>query len=472
MTPGYGQSGLTTNQTELSDMDYADTPLHFTIQYYLNVAGIPIIVILGTVGNLLSFFMFIKKPLKFQPASVYLAFLNLSDTGMLLSLLVAWLGWLGHDVYDRQGICQMVSYASYVFGFLSVWTIISFTVERYIVVFHPLKRHVLCTQKHALWVIVCLSLFALCFYSYVFWMSSVRLANNGLPTCLPKQRFMRTVELLSTFDTIITLIVPSITIVLLNSCIFFKISSLFRKRGGSLNPNLVTDIDGSFRRGSTSGTRRSRRQDSVQISIRLTERGSGVVMTDTQTHKKLEQNPPVQDECSTWCPQSHCERLKPCISCKRNQPEEQQSLEAETQADNHRCLKSTPQTASIAYKSRTNSPNLPRSVRFSVSSRPRHSSQIRVTRVLLLISTIFLVLNLPSHAFRIFAFVEPQSESNQNLKIWLHELCQLLYYTNFAANFFLYICLSKTFRKAIRHETADLYKRCVCRSRGNSYFLS
>lgn len=88
----------------------------------------------------------------------------------------------------------------------------------------------------------------------------------------------------------------------------------------------------------------------------------------------------------------------------------------------------------------------------------RHQTQLRITKALLIVSSVFVALNLPSYAFRIHAFVidlrnEPY-EMSLHAFIW-QEFIQFLYYSNFSSRFFLYIACSTNFRQALR--------RLVCR---------
>ena len=88
----------------------------------------------------------------------------------------------------------------------------------------------------------------------------------------------------------------------------------------------------------------------------------------------------------------------------------------------------------------------------------RHQTQLRITKALLIVSTVFIALNLPSYAFRIHAFVielrnEPY-EMSLHAFIW-QEFIQFLYYSNFSSRFFLYSACSTNFRQAL--------VRLVCR---------
>lgn len=59
-------------------------------------------------------------------------------------------------------------------------------------------------------------------------------------------------------------------------------------------------------------------------------------------------------------------------------------------------------------------------------------TQVRVTKMLLATSSIFLLLNLPRHCVRIYAFVQ-KGKLPLNFAIW-HKLFQILYYIHFAGN--------------------------------------
>ncbi|KAH6923731.1 hypothetical protein HPB50_005797 [Hyalomma asiaticum] len=81
-----------------------------------------------------------------------------------------------------------------------------------------------------------------------------------------------------------------------------------------------------------------------------------------------------------------------------------------------------------------------------------HATQISVTRMLLLVSTVFIILNLPSYVMRIYVFLlslghyELPDTSHDSLPYVLQRYFMLLYYTNFAINFVLYNASSRMFR--------------------------
>ena len=195
---------------------------------HLNLYLLPVIVIVGTIGNILSFYVLIKSPqLRHQSANVYLAFLSLVDTGFLCCLLIVWIDFLKmHTVFSLNGFCQIIPYVTYVFGFLSVYTVVSFTVERFVVTYNPLKRYTLCTRRRAKINLATLSIIALIFYSFPLYMSAV-IHHGTITACQPRPHFIKAAYILSSIDTVVTLLLPSVAILVLNVAIFVKIRQTF-----------------------------------------------------------------------------------------------------------------------------------------------------------------------------------------------------------------------------------------------------
>lgn len=100
-------------------------------------------------------------------------------------------------------------------------------------------------------------------------------------------------------------------------------------------------------------------------------------------------------------------------------------------------------------------------VNMGTSARPaargsRHGgggNNTQITKMLLVVSTIFLVLNFPSHAFRVHNFVMELIHSNwqPSYRIaQLQKILVLIYYLNFSVNFMLYSLCGYNFRAALK----------------------
>jgi hypothetical protein len=99
-------------------------------------------------------------------------------------------------------------------------------------------------------------------------------------------------------------------------------------------------------------------------------------------------------------------------------------------------------------------------VRFSerklYSYSPQYSiltkAQIRLTIMLVVVSSVFLILNLPSHAIRLYIMIKGLATKRQHsiILFLIQQIFQILYYANFAVNFILYMASSKLFRKCLK----------------------
>ncbi|XP_058462387.1 growth hormone secretagogue receptor type 1-like [Malaya genurostris] len=74
------------------------------------------------------------------------------------------------------------------------------------------------------------------------------------------------------------------------------------------------------------------------------------------------------------------------------------------------------------------------------------NSQIKVTKMLLIVSTVFICLNLPSYAVRVKIFLGTE---HAHLMVLVQNCCQLFFMTNFGINFILYCVSGQNFRKAV-----------------------
>ena len=336
----------------------------------LHVYLTPVVALLGIVGNVLSILIFMLTYLNRQTSSVYLAFLAFVDSIFLFCQFIGWFGYLGVHLFHRPVWCQVVVYFTYVSAFLSVWTVASFTVERYIVVFHPLQRHVYCTRRRSFLVISSITASALLYYSFSLVTSKVTLNEKyGMSFCGVLPKYYQVVRILSSVDTVVTLIIPSVIIILFNTAIACKVR-MFAKRYSMDSEASSSDIESD---------------------------------PDNTGHKESTRRRTVESHQLHMIPRSHRSSL-------------------------------------------------------------RMRAQMRTTKALLAISSIFILLNLPSHAFRVYVFIrshissEPIRMSDNALQI--QAFAQFLYHMNFAANFLLYSAWSANFRRALS-QTVRKMRSCT-----------
>lgn len=386
----YSQDGSPGDQT----LPAPDQKPEWAASMYLSTIGIPIVIIIGILGNMLSLVVFLCSRMRSQTCSIYLAHLNIADTGFLLCLVPTWLGWLGIDIFNRNGWCQITVYATFVFAFLSIWTVVAFTVERYIVVYHPLKKHSMCTKKRAFSVLIFLDISALILYCCSLFMTGLTI-DRGLFSCTPLPKYHGAFKVISMIDTVVTMIVPSVSIIVLNCAIMAKIYLFSKQMNRSLSEK---DLP-----------RQSRYSEEDDDENHYLAAGGSGAGSGAAHHSR-------SDDSSNSCNSSKNNKERLTTISKRLQES---------------------------------------------STRRRRVYRMKTTRSLVLVSSSFLLLNMPSHAFRLYLFFsriyERAAHFSGNIVI-LHEVAMFIYYINFACNVFLYVLFSQSFRygflsvlKAARH---------------------
>ena len=364
--------------------------------WYAHMYVTPILIVIGLIGNIISFLVFVGTHLRQLSSTMYLAALALADSGFLVQLFASWLGYVRIFWFHKEGWCQSFVYLSYVCSFLSVWLVVGFTAERYIAVCYPLKRQDMCTVKRAKIVVVTLTIFALVAYSFGAWTSGLVPQGNNKMGCSCLPRFCPFVRIMANIDTVVTLIIPLFAIFMMNVRIIYQISTFYKDKR-------LTFV---------------MRHPSKATNTAIASITPGTACKNVQD---IEENSPSG---SPQCKQ----KAESCHLMNRSQ-------------------RSTIRGAPSESVNTTKDELIHRN-----SSTLRNRSQIKITKMLLIVSSIFLILNLPSHAVRIYLFavqlLAPHAHVPYDL-LRVQQVFYLLYYANFSVNFFLYSLCGKNFRKAL-----------------------
>ena len=348
--------------------------------------------------------MFVLTSLKRLSSSVYLAALSISDSAFLICVFFSWSNNINITVYQKPGWCQAFVYMTYMFGFLSVWYIVAFSCERFIAVKWPLKRSELCTPKKARIVVISLAIFALIAYSFAIWTSEVTLWF-GVQFCVPKEKYRDLVEKVNNIDTVMTLVIPFITILFFNSWIVYSVRNLASHRQQQL---------WQF-------------QNSRTFPVSHTERRN--------TSRKESSSSNSSCTPGTTPNQGF------------GQPTSFHSVSSVSQGSSQRInlIRSSSTAANSVQRNTGNSKQMQDS---------RKQYQLHVTKRLLVVSSIFLLLNLPSHIIRLYDFCQRlinRSHTTSLTIIQLQKIFTYIYYINFAINFLLYNLCGKNFGKALKN---------------------
>lgn len=124
----------------------------------------PILIIIGTTGNVFSFLVLMRYASRI-PMYSYLCVLSILDLLILyVGLLRLWVAqiWEVDPRNASQWMCKLVVFLGYVCSDASVWTIVTVTVERFLAVCKPLYLKSVFTSKRLtkIWLFVPIILFS------------------------------------------------------------------------------------------------------------------------------------------------------------------------------------------------------------------------------------------------------------------------------------------------------------------------
>ena len=198
---------------------------------YVNLYCTPVIIFTGISGNLASIIVLLKTFLKVKPWSLFLAFRAFVDTGYLLCLFLIWLPRINILIFHSTGACQTIRYLNYVFYFMSSWSMVGLTLERYLTLFYPSVTEKYCTRRGTFIFILIKSSVVLIFYNFATWTNEVvEIIKTRI--CMPVPKYYNLLTTLNIIDRIIAFVLPVIIILCLNACIVFKISMYSRLFNG------------------------------------------------------------------------------------------------------------------------------------------------------------------------------------------------------------------------------------------------
>lgn len=173
------------SNSTLYALDDSNETLHTLamLSIMLNYYYVPILVVGGSLGNILSVIVFSTTKLRKLSSSIYLAALAVSDTCFLWGLFIQWLNFIDIQIYNREFFCQFFTFFSSWACFCSAWFVVAFTVERFIAVAFPLKRQTMCTVRRAKFVIGALTVMGV-LHCVPFYVSSAPIYSHKLEAVL------------------------------------------------------------------------------------------------------------------------------------------------------------------------------------------------------------------------------------------------------------------------------------------------
>ncbi len=163
-----GEANYTTTATERLDK----------VQFESNVAknmwiyGSPVLITVGTMGNLLSAVVMLRQNLRKCTTSLYLLVLAVADTLVLYTgLLRHWIKELfGTDIRDGSiAACRIHFFVLYLTIHVEAWIIVCVGIERMVAVFFPHKAKHIFTRRFAACQMAIIGAILAVFNSHYYW---------------------------------------------------------------------------------------------------------------------------------------------------------------------------------------------------------------------------------------------------------------------------------------------------------------
>ncbi|CAF0758409.1 unnamed protein product [Adineta steineri] len=400
-----------------------------SIEQYTSIYGPLVLTTLGIIGNILSILIFLSPRYRRQSSHFYLLSLALSDLCFLLIYLIEDTFRNHNQLYQSRlnildhsstMVCIFFQYARNITRFLSSWIIVSFTIERLLVVFYPLKRAVICRRKIARCIVMILFIMGILVNINVpFHYGIVNVTNDiGQPDTICDIRVQyRAIYMRFAISTmLIVYLMPMCIIGIVNMLICCKLWS----------KSLLTEKDekpkSSQRKQRSMHSRRSFYLSDL-LSCLHSSSSSSNSLKDTEEHKS-------QQESST----SQHPSFRPLIPIEIHISETNDfRVPDETKSQSMVRSYSNQQLTCPTIKKQSSV-----NVKNYIQSRTN-----RVTLTLLLVSCSFLLLNSPYCAVYFVNYV--QSFRNTALNS-IKEITELFMLMNFCINFLLYCVSGKVFR--------------------------
>ncbi len=184
----------------LHKTDHALDASHYTKWMVLMVVG-TVLVISGTVGNILSFIVLQSYVFRKLASSYILSALALVDTGVLLTGLLRHciLAFSGGTVDIRSyssASCKIHTFLTFCLMQISAWTLVLVTTARLISAVVPYKAHIICSRRNVLLALSIVIAVLVLLNSHMFFTMDVTRNCFVLPDgnvtaveqCLPKQQ--------------------------------------------------------------------------------------------------------------------------------------------------------------------------------------------------------------------------------------------------------------------------------------------
>ncbi|CAK5076341.1 unnamed protein product [Meloidogyne enterolobii] len=345
---------------------------------------IPIFCLVGIVGNCMALLLIRTNYwLRRLTSNIYLCTLSVCGCLFLTTVFITWLDSSAAllPLYSQSEVgCKILTFTAHSCDFICVWMISWVSCDRAIVLFRPGIRRRVCNKKFARNLVVCTVLFSSTLYGWCLVFAGLEIGTDEVPYCgiNPAVQGYDLNQLhlfFLTMDTILCTVVPSLLIMIVNSL------SIYRYR--------------QCMKVYSSGVLRVR-------FLRVPDR-------------------PVNEEYN------HLQQQQQQLPQQKESPNKKHSLFSNSTTIN-RPTQTGMLSATAATNNRGGSPNAASGG--SGGGGKLKSSDLTLSRSLLIVTSTFVLLNVPNYAFRLYDALFNVEQTH--LWLLLYFITFLLYYLHHA----------------------------------------
>ena len=230
--------------------DYTTFPVYKTGLLIWKVVP-PILILFGTIGNILSIVILTRKAIKVSTTALYLSFLAVSDLIVLYTgLLRQWLIYLfDYDVrHISEATCKIHIWLLYTSLDFSAWIVMVVTMERAISAWFPHTAKSKCNRKSATVIVITILCFLIVLNSHLLYgmVNSVETDEKGNVLTVLKCSTINTMYqeffdlIWPWIDLCVFCLLPFSVIVIGNCSILYKVVKSQRKAKSRIVPSSNT----------------------------------------------------------------------------------------------------------------------------------------------------------------------------------------------------------------------------------------
>lgn len=175
--------------------------------YVLDEFGVPMLLILGVISNLIVSITIRNSELKKVSACCFFFAIGIVDILYLIAMAVPWISIRLVDIYNTEGFCQLVYYLNLLTTFLSSWYIVMLLVERLYVCYRPDTAYKYMNAFRTKCYITVVSIFSVVGHLYLTWTSGLH-THNGTKICMVILEHAKDIMVMRKVDTVFSFILP------------------------------------------------------------------------------------------------------------------------------------------------------------------------------------------------------------------------------------------------------------------------